>query len=214
MRARAGSAPDDGARRRARGRGRFRRVPRFDTDHPADPHESAAQADSAGQRVRSATRRSRRHHGDPEGRAPRAAPRDADRATSEARSSHRVDGPGGYTLFGQSSGGIDTTYDQSYDGGAGVPQLTLDLQLVSPEDQKFDLFVHLDPDADRVECSNAYAKSDAPTGRLDELHVSWGDSWGSLDSRTVMLEVRSKSGQCSKKGTFSLVIQHWSSKIY
>jgi phage shock protein PspC (stress-responsive transcriptional regulator) len=41
----------------------------------------------------------------------------------------RVDGPGGYTLFGQSSGGIDTTYDQSYDGGAGVPQLTLDLQL-------------------------------------------------------------------------------------
>jgi phage shock protein PspC (stress-responsive transcriptional regulator) len=41
----------------------------------------------------------------------------------------RIDGPGGYTLFGQESGGIDTTYDQSFDGDSEVATLTLDLQL-------------------------------------------------------------------------------------
>jgi phage shock protein PspC (stress-responsive transcriptional regulator) len=40
-----------------------------------------------------------------------------------------IGGPGGYTLFGQESGGIDTTYSQSFDAGSGVPELTLDLQL-------------------------------------------------------------------------------------
>jgi phage shock protein PspC (stress-responsive transcriptional regulator) len=40
-----------------------------------------------------------------------------------------VDGPGGITLFGEDSGGIDTTDSRTYDGGPGAPHLTLDLQL-------------------------------------------------------------------------------------
>jgi phage shock protein PspC (stress-responsive transcriptional regulator) len=40
-----------------------------------------------------------------------------------------VDGPGGITLFGNDSGGIDTTSTRSHDGGTDVPHLTLDLQL-------------------------------------------------------------------------------------
>jgi hypothetical protein len=41
----------------------------------------------------------------------------------------RIDGPGGYTFFGQESGGIDTDYSQNFDAGTGVPELNLDLQL-------------------------------------------------------------------------------------
>jgi phage shock protein PspC (stress-responsive transcriptional regulator) len=41
----------------------------------------------------------------------------------------KIDGPGGYTLFGQESGGIDTTYSRSFDGGADVPEVALDLKL-------------------------------------------------------------------------------------
>jgi phage shock protein PspC (stress-responsive transcriptional regulator) len=41
----------------------------------------------------------------------------------------RIDGPGGYTLFGEQDGGIDTTYQQTFDGGPGAASLTLDLQL-------------------------------------------------------------------------------------
>ena len=40
-----------------------------------------------------------------------------------------VDGPGGITLFGHDSGGIDVTASRSYDGGNDVPEITLDLQL-------------------------------------------------------------------------------------
>jgi phage shock protein PspC (stress-responsive transcriptional regulator) len=40
-----------------------------------------------------------------------------------------VDGPGGTTLFGNDSGGIDTTDTQSHDGGEDVPSITLDLQV-------------------------------------------------------------------------------------
>ncbi len=41
----------------------------------------------------------------------------------------RVDGPGGHTLFGHQSGGIDTSATQVQDGGTGVPEVTLDLRL-------------------------------------------------------------------------------------
>jgi predicted membrane protein len=40
-----------------------------------------------------------------------------------------VNGPGGTTLFGEESGGIDHTATQSHDGGTDVPELTLDLEL-------------------------------------------------------------------------------------
>ena len=40
-----------------------------------------------------------------------------------------VDGPGGITLFGHDSGGIDVNASRSYDGGNEVPEITLDLQL-------------------------------------------------------------------------------------
>jgi phage shock protein PspC (stress-responsive transcriptional regulator) len=40
-----------------------------------------------------------------------------------------VNGPGGITLFGEDSGGIDTTSTRTYDGGDGVPRVTLDLQV-------------------------------------------------------------------------------------
>jgi hypothetical protein len=40
-----------------------------------------------------------------------------------------VNGPGGLTLFGEDSGGIDTSATRTYDGGTDVPHLTLDLQL-------------------------------------------------------------------------------------
>ena len=40
-----------------------------------------------------------------------------------------VNGPGGTTLFGEESGGIDHTATQSHDGGTDVPELTLDLEI-------------------------------------------------------------------------------------
>jgi phage shock protein PspC (stress-responsive transcriptional regulator) len=40
-----------------------------------------------------------------------------------------VDGPGGMTLFGEDSGGIDTNDSRSHDGGDDVPHLTLDLRM-------------------------------------------------------------------------------------
>ncbi len=40
-----------------------------------------------------------------------------------------VDGPGAITLFGEESGGIDTSDTRSHDGGSDVPELTLDLQV-------------------------------------------------------------------------------------
>ena len=41
----------------------------------------------------------------------------------------RVDGPGGLTIFGNESGGIDTERTDSHDGGTDVPELTLDIEL-------------------------------------------------------------------------------------
>lgn len=99
---------------------------------------------------------------------------------------------------------VRVTEGQSWD----TPPQRIDIQLVSPDDEKFDVFVHVDPDADRVECTTVYAKSDTPTGRIDNVPVSWGDNWWADDSRTVMIEVKSKSGRCSQKGTFSLVVEH------
>lgn len=89
--------------------------------------------------------------------------------------------------------------------------IVLDVTLVSPEDEKFDLFAHLDTDVDRTECSAVFAKSDTPTGRSDSLRLKWGDPGiGNFhdDSRTLMLEVKSKTGRCATKGTFSLVVSH------
>jgi hypothetical protein len=40
-----------------------------------------------------------------------------------------VNGPGGVTLFGEDSGGIDTSQTRVHDGGTGVPRLTLDVTL-------------------------------------------------------------------------------------
>jgi hypothetical protein len=40
-----------------------------------------------------------------------------------------INGPGGTTLFGRESGGIDHTATESHDGGRDVPELTLDLEL-------------------------------------------------------------------------------------
>jgi phage shock protein PspC (stress-responsive transcriptional regulator) len=40
-----------------------------------------------------------------------------------------VHGPGGTTLFGSESGGIDHQAEASHDGGTDVPQLTLDLEI-------------------------------------------------------------------------------------
>ena len=40
-----------------------------------------------------------------------------------------INGPGGTTLFGEESGGIDHSATESHDGGTDVPQLTLDLEL-------------------------------------------------------------------------------------
>ncbi len=40
-----------------------------------------------------------------------------------------VGGPGGMSLFGKDSGGIDTSDMRTYDGGEDVPHLTLDLQV-------------------------------------------------------------------------------------
>jgi phage shock protein PspC (stress-responsive transcriptional regulator) len=41
----------------------------------------------------------------------------------------RVNGPGGMTVFGDETGGIDTERTYTHDGGTEVPQLTLDLEL-------------------------------------------------------------------------------------
>jgi hypothetical protein len=41
----------------------------------------------------------------------------------------QIDGPGGITLFGDTTGGIDTQSMRSYDGGPDAPELGLDLNL-------------------------------------------------------------------------------------
>ncbi len=40
-----------------------------------------------------------------------------------------VDGPGGISLFGNDSGGIDSTKSATHDGGDGAPHVTFDLQI-------------------------------------------------------------------------------------
>jgi predicted membrane protein len=40
-----------------------------------------------------------------------------------------INGPGGTTLFGEESGGIDHTATRSHDGGTDAPELELDLEL-------------------------------------------------------------------------------------
>ena len=41
----------------------------------------------------------------------------------------RVNGPGGMTIFGNETGGIDTERTFTYDGGTDVPELTLDIEI-------------------------------------------------------------------------------------
>ena len=41
----------------------------------------------------------------------------------------RVNGPGGMTIFGNETGGIDTERTYTHDGGTDVPELTLDLEI-------------------------------------------------------------------------------------
>jgi phage shock protein PspC (stress-responsive transcriptional regulator) len=50
-------------------------------------------------------------------------------AEMDVAANARIDGPGGFTLFGDEHGGIDTTYNRNFDGGTDVPAVTLDLQL-------------------------------------------------------------------------------------
>jgi hypothetical protein len=40
-----------------------------------------------------------------------------------------VDGPGNISLFGEETGGINTSMDRQHDGGAKAPELTLDAEL-------------------------------------------------------------------------------------
>ncbi len=50
-------------------------------------------------------------------------------ADMDVRANANVDGPGALTLFGHDSGGIDVSDSRTSDGGADVPELTLDLKI-------------------------------------------------------------------------------------
>ncbi len=41
----------------------------------------------------------------------------------------RTNGPGGMTVFGNETGGIDTEHTYAHDGGEDVPELTLDIEI-------------------------------------------------------------------------------------
>jgi hypothetical protein len=95
---------------------------------------------------------------------------------------------------------------------AGLIAATMKLQftLTSPSQANFDLYVHVNKDADVLECSTVTGKSEEPSGRSDVVKVNWGEYYTgnqSPDGRTVSILVKSKTGACDPAKTWNLVIQ-------
>ena len=94
--------------------------------------------------------------------------------------------------------------------GLFAATMKLQLTLTSPSQANFDLYVHVNKDADVLECSAVAGKAEEPSGRSDVVKVNWGEYYTgnqSPDGRTVSILVKSKSGACDPSKTWNLVIQ-------
>jgi hypothetical protein len=87
--------------------------------------------------------------------------------------------------------------------------MNLTVNLTSPTTANFDLFLYVNTGSDVTEC-NTVSASSTNTGTSDQAHLSWGESGtfsnGNDDSRTVSIEVRPVSGNCSASDMFTLVV--------
>jgi hypothetical protein len=101
---------------------------------------------------------------------------------------------------------VRVTEDDS--GPFGTP-MNLTVNLTSPTQVNFDLFLYVNTGSDVVECSTPSAQS-TNTGTTDQAHLQWGEtgtfSNGNDDGRTVSIEVRPISGTCAAGSTFQLVV--------
>lgn len=139
--------------------------------------------------------------------APEATPDETPTTCETAKDLGEVDGDSGeWTKSGQGKCSGFYRLRMKETVGFDLIPLSLSLDLVSPADEKFDLFVYVDTKKDQLECKTPLVKSDTPVGNVDSLDASWGDTPFSDDSRTVSIEVRSHSGKCSTQGTYSLLL--------
>ena len=95
------------------------------------------------------------------------------------------------------------------DSGVFATPMNLTVQLTSPASTNFDLFLYVNEGSDVIECTTPTASS-TNTGTSDQAHLTWGETGtfanGNDDSRTVSIEVRPISGQCSAGATYQLVV--------
>jgi hypothetical protein len=86
--------------------------------------------------------------------------------------------------------------------------LKLTAALTVPSTADYDLYAYLNTTSDVSPCGMAAAKqSQSGTGQSEQVKLDWGEGSianGSDDGRTVVLEVRYKSGACQASDTWSL----------
>lgn len=88
---------------------------------------------------------------------------------------------------------------------SGLQALQLKATLISPPNHKFNLYAYVNPDEDVLECTTPLASSESTLSSIDDLTLTWGDSWFSDDSRTVTIEVRA-TDSCDDKSSWSLLL--------
>jgi hypothetical protein len=87
--------------------------------------------------------------------------------------------------------------------------MKLTVNLTSPPGENFDLYLYVNTSTDVTECTSVSASS-TNTGTTDQARLTWGESGtfsnGVDDSRTVSIEVRPVSGNCSASDQYTLVV--------
>jgi hypothetical protein len=92
-------------------------------------------------------------------------------------------------------------------GVAGV-KLKLAVRLTSPANANYDAFAYVDTGSDTIECTTPSGTT-TTNGATDQVNLKWGEGTianGSDDSRTVSIEVRPISGDCSASDPWQLVL--------
>lgn len=84
--------------------------------------------------------------------------------------------------------------------------LGVDAKLTSPSNQKFNLTGYVDKAADDLACTVASGSSSTTLGNVDDVPISWSDSYFSDDSRTVTFEIKSANGKCPAGAQWSLTV--------
>ncbi len=112
------------------------------------------------------------------------------------------------TATGYQAGWYKVRVTENDSGVFGV-EMTVTAALTSPAATNYDVFTYINKGSDVIECTTPTGTAMA-SGTTDSIKLGWGEtgtlSNGNDDSRTLSIEIRPISGDCSAAMPWQLVV--------